>query len=255
MVSKVYEQAGTRTDTAGHERVANNRREHHTSSPRLRFPVSKTILWIGAGAIVVLFALTYFFLMPVAEVATVLRGTAISAIYGTVRIEPAFVVRVRAQNDGFIRLAEPRTWRLAGFDPTTKPLTDDYFTAISDPKIGAQVDLFWSNWAPAWASASTVLQPLFDSSINLTSAGPGRDYGYWADKKLDAQMAKVQTIADRAARERAWTDVDTSLLSRGAYIGLAERRALYIAGSDVRNLSANSVNGGVVEFGDIAVVR
>src|SRR2546430_15957692 len=45
--------------------------------------------------------------MPVAEVVTVRRGTAISAVYGTVRIEPAFVVRVRAQNDGFIRLAEP----------------------------------------------------------------------------------------------------------------------------------------------------
>src|SRR5213080_2257451 len=44
--------------------------------------------------------------MPVAEVASVRRGTAISAVYGTVRIEPAFVVRVRAQNDGFIRLAE-----------------------------------------------------------------------------------------------------------------------------------------------------
>ena len=34
-------------------------------------------------------------------------GTAISAVYGTVRIEPAFVVRIRAQNDGFIQLAEP----------------------------------------------------------------------------------------------------------------------------------------------------
>jgi len=45
--------------------------------------------------------------MPVAEVVTVRRGTAISAVYGTVRIEPAFVVRVRAQNDGFIQLAEP----------------------------------------------------------------------------------------------------------------------------------------------------
>src|SRR6201982_2953676 len=45
--------------------------------------------------------------MPVAEVATVRRGTAISAVYGTVRIEPAFVVRIRAQNDGFIQLAEP----------------------------------------------------------------------------------------------------------------------------------------------------
>jgi RND family efflux transporter MFP subunit len=106
MVSKIYEQAGTRTATAGHERIANNRSEHHTSPPKLKFPKSKTFLWIGAAALVVLFALAYFFLMPVAEVARVQRGTAISAVYGTVRIEPAFVVRVRAQNDGFIRLAE-----------------------------------------------------------------------------------------------------------------------------------------------------
>ena len=106
MVSKIYEQAGTRTATAGHERIANNRSGHHTSSPKLKLPESKTVLWIGAAAIVVLFALAYFFLMPTAEVATVQRGTAISAVYGTVRIEPAFVVRVRAQNDGFIRLAE-----------------------------------------------------------------------------------------------------------------------------------------------------
>ena len=51
-----------------------------------------------------LVALAYYFLMPVAEVVTVRRGTAISAVYGTVRIEPAFVVRIRAQNDGFIQL-------------------------------------------------------------------------------------------------------------------------------------------------------
>src|SRR2546421_7669465 len=44
--------------------------------------------------------------MQVAEVATVRRGTAIFAVYGSVRIEPAFMVRVRAQNDGFIQLAE-----------------------------------------------------------------------------------------------------------------------------------------------------
>jgi len=146
-------------------------------------------------------------------------------------------------------------WRLAGFDPTTRPITEDYFTTISDPKLATEVDLFWSNWAPAWASASTILPPLFDSSINITKVGPGRDYGYWDDKELDAQMAKVNTIADRATREKAWADIDASLMAKGAYIGLAERRALYIAGSDVRNLSANTVAGGVVEFADIAVAR
>jgi RND family efflux transporter MFP subunit len=73
----------------------------------VKLPESKRILWGSGAAAVLLFALAYYFLMPVAEVVTVRRGTAISAVYGTVRIEPAFVVRVRAQNDGFIQLAEP----------------------------------------------------------------------------------------------------------------------------------------------------
>jgi RND family efflux transporter MFP subunit len=107
MVLKTYEQEQTRTATPGHARIAKSRREHQTSSPKLKFSESKTVLWIGAAAVVVLFVAAYFFLMPVAEVTAVQRGAAISAVYGTVRIEPAFVVRVRAQNDGFIRLAEP----------------------------------------------------------------------------------------------------------------------------------------------------
>src|SRR5207247_9985596 len=44
--------------------------------------------------------------MPVAEVVTLRRVTAISAVYGTVRIEPAFVVRIRVQDDSFIQLSE-----------------------------------------------------------------------------------------------------------------------------------------------------
>ncbi len=51
-------------------------------------------------------AVIWYFMLPVAEVATVRKGTAISAVYGTVRIEPSFVVHVKAQNSGFIRLAD-----------------------------------------------------------------------------------------------------------------------------------------------------
>jgi RND family efflux transporter MFP subunit len=72
----------------------------------LKLPRSKKWLW-GIAPILVALGVIYYLLLPVAEVATVRRGTALSAVYGTVRIEPAFVVRVRAQNAGFIRLAEP----------------------------------------------------------------------------------------------------------------------------------------------------
>jgi len=56
--------------------------------------------------VLVIFSIIYFATLPVAEVALVQRGTAISAIYGTVRIEPSLVLPVRAQNAGFIQLAE-----------------------------------------------------------------------------------------------------------------------------------------------------
>lgn len=72
----------------------------------LKLPRSKKLIWVSAAALLVVFGLIYFLTLPVAEVAVVQRGTAISAIYGTVRIEPTLLVPVRAQNSGFIQLAE-----------------------------------------------------------------------------------------------------------------------------------------------------
>jgi RND family efflux transporter MFP subunit len=107
MLTKAHEEAATTPTTGRHQVIAKKGLGHDTSRPKLKLPESKGVLWGSVAAIVLIFALAYYFLMPVAEVVTVRRGTAISAVYGTVRIEPAFVVRIRAQNDGFIQLAEP----------------------------------------------------------------------------------------------------------------------------------------------------
>src|SRR5947209_7528695 len=69
-------------------------------------PESRRLLLVAIGLLILICGAGYYFFIPVADVAVVKRGTAISAVYGTVRIEPAFVVHVRAQNSGFIRLAE-----------------------------------------------------------------------------------------------------------------------------------------------------
>ena len=55
---------------------------------------------------VVIFLALYVWMMPVVQVEKVTKGTAVAAVYGTVRIEPSFVVPVRAQNTGFIHLAD-----------------------------------------------------------------------------------------------------------------------------------------------------
>jgi RND family efflux transporter MFP subunit len=72
----------------------------------LKFPRSKNLILAGIAVVLVIIGIIYFATLPIAEVAIVQRGAAISAIYGTVRIEPSLVLPVRAQNSGFIQLAE-----------------------------------------------------------------------------------------------------------------------------------------------------
>lgn len=72
----------------------------------LKIADSRRVLWVAVALLILICGVAYYFFMPVAQVAVVRRGTAISAVYGTVRIEPAFVVHVRAQNAGFIQLAD-----------------------------------------------------------------------------------------------------------------------------------------------------
>jgi RND family efflux transporter MFP subunit len=72
----------------------------------LKTRISQRTLWTLLPIAVVIFSAVYYFTLPVVEVEKVVRGPAIAAVYGTVRIEPVFVVQVRAQNNGFIRLAD-----------------------------------------------------------------------------------------------------------------------------------------------------
>ena len=73
---------------------------------QLKLPRSKKLIWVAAAALLLVFGIFYFLTLPIAEIAVVRRGKAISAIYGTVRIEPTLLVPVRAQNTGFIQLAD-----------------------------------------------------------------------------------------------------------------------------------------------------
>src|SRR6266508_4322461 len=83
MLSNIWQKVEARTITGRRRFIAKKGDGHQTSFPKLKLPESKKVL-VGGGAILLLiFALAYYFLMPVAEVVT-----------------------VRAQNDGFLRLAE-----------------------------------------------------------------------------------------------------------------------------------------------------
>jgi peptide/nickel transport system substrate-binding protein len=144
-------------------------------------------------------------------------------------------------------------WSDAGFAVELQPIEEDYFTTIAAPERATQTDVFWSNWAADWNSGSTVLPPLFDSRLNISESGSGRNYGYFVDANVDAAMSAALAIADPEDREQAWFDIDTTLRSRGAYVALAERKSTYVAGSAVEGLTTHPALGGTVDLAVIGV--
>lgn len=144
-------------------------------------------------------------------------------------------------------------WEAGGFEVTLQPIADDYFPAVSKASRADSSDVIWANWAPAWASASTVLPVLFDSRLNLSDNGSGRDLGRYDSAVTNKEISRINTVPDRDEREQAWGKLDRSLASEGAYIALAQRRNVFIAGSGVRSLQTSAVLGGVVDLADVGL--
>lgn len=145
------------------------------------------------------------------------------------------------------------SWREAGFAPQLTGVGDDYFAKVSAPEAANSFDVFWSSWMPSWGSASTVLPAVFDSSLNLTDRGAGRDLGRWSNPAWNDSLAEISATGDRAAREKAWAAADDALLDDVAYIALAQRYAVHLAGSGVRNLAAQPHSAGAVDLAVLAL--
>jgi peptide/nickel transport system substrate-binding protein len=144
------------------------------------------------------------------------------------------------------------TWDQGGFNVTLEPLTTKYYSTIQSPAYATK-DAFWAGWAQDWPSGSTVLPPLFDSRPNITAGGSGQDYGYFQDDAINKKIDETYAIADPAAREKAWGDIDEMISKAGGVIPLVNQKFTFMYGSGVKNYETNPQIGGYVDLANIAV--
>lgn len=187
---------------------------------------------------------------PSGDAARARQQLAKGKITTPVKISVAY--RKRGGTDDAMKALEG-TWEDAGFDVTLTGLGDEYFTEVGTRKVAEKYDVVWANWGPDFPSAATVLPPLFDDRVNLSSTSVGRDYGLFADTKVTKAMDEALGERDRAARAKKWATIDTGLLEDGIYIPLRQSRLTYAAGSEVEALIGNPVYGGFPEIGVIGV--
>lgn len=141
-------------------------------------------------------------------------------------------------------------WDKAGFETELDPLEDTYYAVIQKPD--ADFDVTWGGWGADWASAGTVIPPLFDSRINLTGDSNGNDYGnYKGGPEVNQLIDDAYAEPDVDVAADKWAAVDAKLGEDVAYIPLEITIFNFVHGGKVTGYANNvSVNG----YADLAVL-
>ena len=142
-------------------------------------------------------------------------------------------------------------WDKAGFKVNLDPLTETYYDVIQKPNSDS--DVMWSGWGADWPSISTVIPPLFDSRINLTSASNGQDYGNYRSDTVNKMIdhAAQQTSVQDAAK--IYAQIDAQLGKDVAYIPLEITRFYFLHGSNVTGYLQSPASSGYPDLGAVGV--
>ena len=145
------------------------------------------------------------------------------------------------------------SWEKAGFAVTLNELTDTYYDVIQNPANATKYDVSWSGWGADWPSASTVIPPLFDSRVNLSSASNGQDYGYYDNPAVNKKIDDAFGMTDLTRQAAAWGDLDEQLAKEVAYIPLSYVRFFLIWGSHVEGFIDNPAMSDYPDLGSLSV--
>ncbi len=140
-------------------------------------------------------------------------------------------------------------WEKAGFKVTLDPLTDTYYDVVNKPT--ADGDVFQGGWGADWPSIATVIPPLFDSRINLTSKSNGQDYGNYRSDKVNKMIDEAANKPSVEEQAKVYADIDAELGKDVAYIPYEIQQFYFLRGSKVTNyLNTPSASG----FADLGAI-
>lgn len=144
-------------------------------------------------------------------------------------------------------------WEKAGFKVTLNELTDTYYDVIQNPSNATKYDVTWASWGADWPSASTVIPPLFDSRVNLSSASNGQDYGYYENPAMNKKFDEALSQTDLQKQAASWGDLDEALAKDVAYIPLAYSKFFLMWGSGVKGWIDNPAFSNYPDLGSVGV--
>jgi peptide/nickel transport system substrate-binding protein len=145
-------------------------------------------------------------------------------------------------------------WQKAGLKVTLEGLPGAaYSDAVGNPHNSNKYDVMLASWGADWPNASTVIPPLFDSRVNLSTDSTGQDWGSYASDATNNAIDAAYNETDTTKRNAMWGALSEQLAKECAYIALSNARFLRLHGSSVTNYQEGAATAGFPDLGLIAV--
>ncbi len=142
-------------------------------------------------------------------------------------------------------------WDRAGFSVTLLPLPGRYHEVVEDP--AHESDIMWATWGADWPSPATVLPPIFDHRINLTTTSNGQDYGRYRSDVVSDLIDNASEALTTEAALPIYQQIDDQLAADVAYIPLAVAKLYLLRGSRVVGHVLNPATNMYPDLGSLGV--
>ena len=146
-------------------------------------------------------------------------------------------------------------WDAAGFETNLIGIpADQYYGTLQSPDSATKYDVSWAGWGADYPSASTVIPQLLDSRSQISAGGPGQDYGYYDNADFNAAIDKTMAITDATAREKAWGELDTQVVTKDfAIVPLINDQFVFVRGANVEGAVVNNTFTGYYDLANVSV--
>ena len=146
-------------------------------------------------------------------------------------------------------------WDAAGFETNLIGIpADQYYGTLQSPDSATKYDVSWAGWDADYPSASTVIPQLLDSRSQISAGGPGQDYGYYDNADFNAAIDKTMAITDATAREKAWGELDTQVVTKDfAIVPLINDQFVFVRGANVEGAVVNNTFTGYYDLANVSV--
>jgi len=144
-------------------------------------------------------------------------------------------------------------WDAGGFSVTLNDLTDANYDVVQNPANANKYDITSASWAAGWPSASSIIPPLFDSRVNLSSTSNGSDYGFYQNDAVNNSIDAAYATLDPRAQAQMWGDLDKTLAKDVAYIPLRTQKLFLAWGSGITGWIDNPAVSGYPDLASVGV--